>query len=35
METEYVDADKIIIKYERTEDDDLVSFDTATKTYII
>ena len=30
---EYVDADKITIKYERTEDDDLVSFESATKTY--
>lgn len=30
---EYVDADKITIKYERSEDDDLVSFESATKTY--
>lgn len=30
---EYVDADKIIIKYDRTEDEDLVSFESATKTY--
>ncbi|MFY1046766.1 DNA-directed RNA polymerase subunit beta [Chryseobacterium sp. GP-SGM7] len=30
---EYVDADKIIIKYERSEDEDLVSFESATKTY--
>ncbi|MEC5394779.1 DNA-directed RNA polymerase subunit beta [Bergeyella sp. RCAD1439] len=30
---EYVDADKIVIKYERSEDEDIVSFDSATKTY--
>ncbi|MDO5615623.1 MAG: DNA-directed RNA polymerase subunit beta [Cruoricaptor ignavus] len=30
---EYVDASKIVIKYERTEDEDIVSFDSATKTY--
>ena len=30
---EYVDADKITIKYERSEDEDLVSFDSGTKTY--
>ncbi|MBW8362017.1 MAG: DNA-directed RNA polymerase subunit beta [Kaistella sp.] len=30
---EYVDADKITIKYERSDDDDLVSFESATKTY--
>ncbi len=30
---EYVDADKITIKYERSEDSDLVSFDSATKSY--
>ncbi len=30
---EYVDADKIIIKYDRTEDEDLVQFESATKTY--
>ena len=30
---EYVDAQKIVIKYERSENDDLVSFDSATKTY--
>ena len=30
---EYVDADKITIKYERSEDDDLVSFESATKSY--
>lgn len=30
---EYVDAEKIIIKYERSEEDDLVNFDSATKTY--
>lgn len=30
---EYVDADKIVIKYDRTEDEDLISFDTGTKTY--
>ena len=29
----YVDADKITIKYERSEDEDLVSFESATKTY--
>ena len=30
---EYVDAEKITIKYERSEEDDLVNFDSATKTY--
>ena len=30
---EYVDADQITIKYERSEDEDLVSFESATKTY--
>ncbi len=30
---EYVDASKITIKYERSEDEDLVSFDTGVKTY--
>ena len=30
---EYVDANKITIKYDRSEDQDLVSFDTGTKTY--
>jgi DNA-directed RNA polymerase subunit beta len=30
---EYVDADKITIKYERSDDEDLVSFESATKTY--
>ncbi|SHI29627.1 DNA-directed RNA polymerase subunit beta [Cruoricaptor ignavus] len=30
---EYVDAEKIVIKYERTEDEELVSFEPATKTY--
>ncbi|MBF5028084.1 DNA-directed RNA polymerase subunit beta [Planobacterium oryzisoli] len=30
---EYVDADRIVIKYERSEDADLVSFESATKTY--
>ncbi|KXH85867.1 DNA-directed RNA polymerase subunit beta [Chryseobacterium kwangjuense] len=30
---EYVDADKIIIKYERSDDEDLVQFESATKTY--
>ncbi|MDO4224367.1 MAG: DNA-directed RNA polymerase subunit beta, partial [Bergeyella zoohelcum] len=30
---EYVDADKIVITYERTEDEDIVSFESATKTY--
>jgi len=30
---EYVDANKIVIKYERTEDEAKVSFDTDTKTY--
>ena len=30
---EYVDADKITIKYERSEDEDLVNFESATKSY--
>ncbi|SFI12503.1 DNA-directed RNA polymerase subunit beta [Halpernia frigidisoli] len=30
---EYVDADKIVINYETTENQDLVSFDTSVKTY--
>ncbi|KAF5276360.1 hypothetical protein FQR65_LT16379 [Abscondita terminalis] len=30
---EYVDADKITIKYKRNEDEDLVNFDSATKSY--
>ena len=30
---EYVDASKIVVKYDRTEEEDLVSFDSATKTY--
>ncbi|RRQ45374.1 DNA-directed RNA polymerase subunit beta [Chryseobacterium sp. SC28] len=30
---EYVDAERIVIKYERSEEDDLVNFDSATKTY--
>ncbi|MCF6296149.1 MAG: DNA-directed RNA polymerase subunit beta, partial [Flavobacteriaceae bacterium] len=30
---EYVDADEIIIKYDRTEEEALVSFDSNTKTY--
>lgn len=30
---EYVDASKIVIKYERSEDEDLISFESATKTY--
>jgi DNA-directed RNA polymerase subunit beta len=30
---EYVDADRIVIKYERSEDEDLVQFEPATKTY--
>ncbi|WP_223606545.1 DNA-directed RNA polymerase subunit beta [Chryseobacterium sp. OSA05B] len=30
---EYVDADKITIKYERSDDEDLVQFESATKTY--
>ncbi|MBW7675851.1 DNA-directed RNA polymerase subunit beta [Chryseobacterium chendengshani] len=30
---EYVDADQITIKYERSDDEDLVSFESATKTY--
>ncbi|MDH6251092.1 DNA-directed RNA polymerase subunit beta [Chryseobacterium sp. H1D6B] len=30
---EYVDADRITIKYERSDDEDLVSFESATKTY--
>ncbi|MBS1549426.1 MAG: DNA-directed RNA polymerase subunit beta [Bacteroidetes bacterium] len=32
---EYVDAEKIIIKYDRTEDEDLVQFESATKTYTL
>ena len=32
-EVEYVDADKIIIKYDRTDDERLVSFDSDSKTY--
>ncbi|HCA08140.1 MULTISPECIES: DNA-directed RNA polymerase subunit beta [unclassified Chryseobacterium] len=30
---EYVDADRITIKYERSDDEDLVQFESATKTY--
>jgi len=30
---EYVDADKIIIKYDRTEEENLISFESPTKTY--
>jgi len=30
---QYVDADKITIKYDRTDDEDLVSFDSGTKNY--
>ena len=30
---EYVDANSIVINYERTEDEDIVSFDSSTKTY--
>ncbi len=30
---EYVDASKVVIKYDRNEDEDLVSFESATKTY--
>lgn len=30
---EYVDADKIVIKYDRSEDEDLISFESSTKTY--
>ncbi|AZA48420.1 DNA-directed RNA polymerase subunit beta [Chryseobacterium carnipullorum] len=30
---EYVDADQITIKYERSDDEDLVQFESATKTY--
>ena len=30
---QYVDADRIVIKYERSEDEDLVQFESATKTY--
>ncbi len=30
---EYVDADKIVINYERSEDEDIVSFDSSVKTY--
>ncbi|WP_124640736.1 MULTISPECIES: DNA-directed RNA polymerase subunit beta [Amniculibacterium] len=32
---EYVDAEKITIKYDRTEDEDLVQFESATKTYFL
>jgi len=32
-EVEYVDAEKIIIKYDRTDEERLVSFDTDSKTY--
>ena len=32
---EYVDAAKIVIRYDRTEDEDFVSFDTAVKEYKI
>jgi DNA-directed RNA polymerase subunit beta len=32
-EVEYVDADKIIIKYDRTDEERLVSFDSDSKTY--
>jgi DNA-directed RNA polymerase subunit beta len=32
---EYVDAEKIIIKYDRTEDENLVQFESATKTYTL
>lgn len=32
-EVEYVDAEKIVIRYERSEDDKLVSFDDDSKTY--
>lgn len=30
---EYVDAEKIIVKYDRTEEEDLIQFESATKTY--
>ncbi len=30
---EYVDADKIVIRYDRSDNENLVSFDSATKTY--
>ena len=30
---EYVDADKIVIRYDRTEDEDFVNFDSAVKEY--
>ena len=30
---EYVDADEIVIKYERTEEEAMVSFDSDTKEY--
>ena len=30
---EYIDADKIVIKYDRTEEEAMVSFDSDTKTY--
>lgn len=32
-EVEYVDADKIVIKYDRTEEEDLVHFESSVKTY--
>ena len=32
---EYVDADRIVIKYDRTDSEDLVLFDSATKTYYL
>ena len=35
MVVEYVDADKIVIKYERSEDEDLVQSESANKTYKI
>ena len=30
---EYVDAEKIVVKYDRTEEEDLIQFEPATKTY--
>ena len=30
---EYVDASKVVIKYDRNEDEDLISFESATKSY--
>ena len=34
-EVEYVDAGKVIVRYDRSEDEELASFDIASKTYIL